>query len=153
MNPIPGYDGGDYADEAIRDHAGKGKRDLTRRIRYDVIERLYRSKLLTLEQRDAAVELQCDWQLAQIMPQAKSSLVKAGKSDFGLADAILDAQARHGAAMRALGQFAKLVELVALNNVQLYAAAKHLYIPRALALTYLGGHLDRLAKHYASCKS
>ena len=145
----PGYDGNIETIEAVRDLAGKGKRDIVRRIRYDVIEKLYKLGLIEEYQRDAAVRLQCDWQLSEIIVQTRTGQPGTARHDFGLSDARLDAQARHGAAMRLWdGQRRAYVEAVVLANTSHRSAAKSLRIPAYLALPILVQCLKELASHY-----
>lgn len=95
MSLGPGYDGDVFGVESVRDLEGKGKRELVRRIRYDVIERLYRYKppLLTLEQRDAAVRLQVDDQLSRtpVMARVGTMGVSHADASFGLSEGVLEA--------------------------------------------------------------
>lgn len=146
----PGFDGATFAEEKIRDYDGRGKRELVRRIRYDVIESLYRRyKLITLEQREAAVRLQVDDQLAQTVPQARWGEAGGGKSVFGIADAILGARGR---VRRCQGQITdhiwSVVECIALHNFNITDCGKLLRMERLRVVPRLRDGLDIVSKFY-----
>ncbi len=146
-----GYDGGDYVVEIVRDFAGKGKRDIFRRVRYDVIERLWRSKrpLITLEQREAAVRLQVDDQLAATATLARSGGVRTGDIGYSMSVAVIDARGCVRAAQRLLAQDWPVTKLVVLDNLGLGAAEKCLEWRPGNALLRLRNGLDRLSDLYA----
>lgn len=153
MAKQPGYDGDVFSFEAVRDHAGHGKRELVRRMRYDVVERLYRYNppLLSLEQRDAAVKLQVDDQLSKTPVIARVGTMGVSKSDtdFGLSEAVMDATKRVREAKSYLGLQWAMVECVVLNNVNLSNAAKAFKIEQLRVLPRLRGGLDALTEYYA----
>lgn len=148
----PGFDGAQFAIERIRDPddpTGR-KRHLVRRIRYDVIEGLYRRyKLITLVQREAAVRLQADDQLAQIVPQARWGEAGGGKSIFGISEAVLDARGRVRACQGLMTLQQKLVvEFIVLNNLQVAHTARVLKMERLRVVPRLRDGLDIVGKFY-----
>lgn len=150
----PGYDGDVFSFEAVRDHAGQGKRELVRRMRYDVVEWLYRQNppLLTLEQRDAAVKLQVDDQLSKTPVIARVGTMGVSKSetDYGLSEAVMDATKRVREARAYLGLQWAIVDCVVLSNVNLSRTAKAFGIERLKVLPRLHGGLDALAEFYGA---
>ena len=147
----PGFDGAYFALEQIRDHAGKGKRELVRRIRYDVLERLYRYNppIIDTQQRDAGVRIQCDDQLAKTPVMARVGTLGTGRNDFGLSQAILDAAARVRGCRAFVGLQWQVVELVALENFNMTATAKLLGIERLRIGDRLRCGLDAVAEFYS----
>lgn len=162
----PGYDGAHFAEEPVRDFDGKGKRDLVRRVRYDVIEMLYQKKvgpkpapgytdnrkgLIELYQRDAAIELQVDDQLASTPVMARPGNVGGGqRHDFGIADAILAARGRARACEKAMGLQWPIIQAVVLTNLNLTKAAAVFGIDRLRVLPRLRAALDCLSDFYGT---
>ena len=146
----PGFDGSPFGIEKIRDLEGHGKRELLRRIRYDVVERLYRYNppLLTLGQRDAAVRLQCEDQLAKTPVMASAQGMGAARSSFGVSEAVLDARAIVRGCEGLLGRDWALVAYVVLANQNLGAASLAFDIPPRAVLPKLRKGLDKLAGHF-----
>ncbi len=148
----PGFDGAHFVEEPIRDFDGKGKRDLVRRVKYDVVERLYRynPSLLSLEQRDAAVRLQCDDQLSNCPVAARVGTVGVSKNDMahGLSEAVLDARGRVRRAEAYLGKQWGVVRWVVLNNANLGMTAKTLAIHPRKVIWELRRGLDSLTNFY-----
>lgn len=148
----PGYDGEVFSVEAVRDHGGKGKRELERRMRYDVVEWLYRQNpaLLSLEQRDAAVKLQVDDQLSKTPVIARVGTMGVSKSetDYGLSEAVMDATKRVREAKSYLGLQWSIVECVVLSNVNLSRTAVAFGIKRLAVLPRLHKGLDQLGEYY-----
>ncbi len=153
----PGFDGAYFAQEAVRDFDGRGKRDLVRRIRYDVCERLYRYSppLISLEQRDAAVRLQCDDQLSKspVMASTATTGVSRADSDFGIHQAILDATGRVRVCKSLLGHLWPLVESIVLNNLNVSMTAKRFEMSQGRVVPRLRMGLDGVASFYERHKS
>lgn len=145
---IPGHDGELYVDEAIRDHAGKGKRELVRRMRYDVLLWLHKRKLVETILFDAGVRLQCDDQLAKTPVMARVGSLGTGRHDFGIPEAKADAEGRVRACETMLGLLWPLVDLIVLKNVALGSAAKHLRVDRGRVIFRLRAGLRIVAGFY-----
>lgn len=149
----PGYEGAYFAEEKVRDFEGsKNGRELVRRIRYDVIERLYRYNppLLDLHQRDAAVKLQCDWQLSETPVMARVGTLGTGKANFGLSEAVLDATGRVRACKSSVGVQWPIIEAIVLTNLNLTKAATAFGIDRLRVLSKLRTALDHLSDFYGT---
>ncbi len=148
----PGHDGADWQMEPIRDLAGQGKRNLLRRIRYDVVMRLhsYSPPLISLEQRDAAIRLQCDDQLSRspVMASSGTAGVSRADSDFGIHQAILDACGRVRACRALLGHLWPLVESIVLNNLNVSMTAKRFEMAQGRVLPRLRMGLDGVVNFY-----
>ncbi len=153
----PGHDGADWQVEAVRDFAGHGKRDLVRRIKYDVVMRLhsYSPPLISLEQRDAAIRLQCDDQLSRspVMASSATMGVSRADSDFGIHQAILDATGRVRVCRSVVGHLWPLVESIVLNNLNVSMTAKRFDISQGFVVPYLRKGLDAVAMFYEHSKS
>ena len=146
----PGYDGAEFVVERIRDLAGRGKRDIVRRLRYDVIGQLAKRGRLTEIQRAAATQIQCDWQMGEMMITARSAIGTRGRNDdFGLLAAKIDAQKRYGDAVRIWDvRYRSFVVAIVIQNRGIGATCKRFEIPDWLGHNILSKCLDDLARYY-----
>ncbi len=152
MAKQPGFDGADFQTEPVRDFAGLGKRDLVRRVKYDVIMRLhsYNPPLISLEQRDAGIRLQCDDQLSRspVMASSATMGVSRADSDFGIHQAILDACGRVRGCKSLLGNLWPMVESIVLNNLNVSMTAKRFDMAQGRVLPRLRMGLDGVVNFY-----
>ncbi len=149
---VPGHDNEPPIFLDVRDAAGAGKRSIKGilNINVDRLSYLLAHRRITQAQHDAGRELQADAELAQIGGYATGSGEPAGGNGYrGLSDARLDAQTRHGAALRVLGASGrKIVELVVISGYSVEKAEVILRLPYRAGVGMLIGALDCLAHHY-----
>ncbi len=149
---LPGHDGFPPEFPEVRDTAGAGKRSIKGilNVNCDRLGYLLAHRRITEPQHDAGRRLQADAELAQIGGFATASEMAPGGNGYaGLSDTKLDAQTRHGAALRVLGRSGRhIVELVVISGHSLSKAEAVMRFPVGGGIGALTVALDGLAEHY-----
>lgn len=149
-----GYDGNPPKFLPVRDLAGKGKRKLAGvyNANTDRLGWLEARRRISPTQLAAGRRLQHDWQQSQVgdyCALSGATMVRGGHHGSWLPDAKLDAQARHGAAMRLLGHSGRvIVDRVVLQNIPMATAEAIMGLPEGGGIGALTVALDTLAAHY-----
>ncbi len=149
---LAGHDGFPPEFPEVRDVAGAGKRSIKGilNINCDRLGYLLAHRRISESQHDAGRRLQADAELAQIGGFATASETTAGGNGYaGLSDTKLDAQARHGAALRVLGRSGRhIVELVVISGHSLAQVEVMMRFPVGGGIGALTVALDLLSDHY-----
>lgn len=149
----PGYDGNPPEKGFRRDYTFAGTRRIAVEspvnLNLDRIRWLYAHNKIEDRQFYAADKLEKDWHTAEIQPVASSVMVGAGgRSDMHPNDAKLAAGDRYRAAVKALGRWWPVVDLVVMKHMTTQKAGSILKISSDRAMERLSGALHILADHY-----
>jgi hypothetical protein len=143
-----GFDGHAPSEESVRDHDGRGKREIIRTIRYDTIGRLEKQGIILPQHADAARRLQRDMELAEIASYSSPHMI-SGAGTNRPADAKLDAMSRLTRARERVGPMGwQMLERLIVRGETPTTIQKALRVRRGHVAGVIAYALDTLARYY-----